>query len=182
MNWKVKNITWSESSRPYYTNEAQTIIKAASEDLFWMMEDAQFGAIVLDPPFTVRAEWKDSSNDALEYIRRNGLYRLLTTDGVIIALTNPIDGFFILGRTSAPEWKWLPQLKIAPVGIHPHARPVTILKELLSTTNGDILDPFMGSGATLLAAQELKRNAVGIEMREDYCEQAARLLHFGREL
>jgi modification methylase len=45
-----------------------------------------------------------------------------------------------------------------------------------SPMGGRVLDPFCGTGTTLLAAKRLGRKAVGIEMSEDYCKIAVQRL------
>lgn len=62
---------------------------------------------------------------------------------------------------------------------HPAIFPLSLAKDhIISWSNeGDIiLDPFLGSGTTLLAAQELGRKGIGIEISEEYCEIARKRL------
>ena len=52
---------------------------------------------------------------------------------------------------------------------HPAPFPVELPKIAIETTNAKvILDPFMGSGTTGVAAKNLNRNFIGIEMDEGY--------------
>jgi len=59
---------------------------------------------------------------------------------------------------------------------HPCPKPVPVFRWMLSSTEGVVLDPFMGSGTTLRAAKDLGRKAIGIEIEERYCEIAAKRL------
>jgi site-specific DNA-methyltransferase (adenine-specific) len=65
---------------------------------------------------------------------------------------------------------------------HPLPKPLGLMRRLagiLSLENETILDPFMGSGTTLVAAKDLGRKAIGIEIEERYCEIAAKRLAQG---
>jgi len=70
-----------------------------------------------------------------------------------------------------PTWEGLGK-------VHQHQKPENLMRYLLTKTKprAIILDPFMGSGTTLVAAKQLGRKAIGIEIEERYCEIAAKRL------
>jgi site-specific DNA-methyltransferase (adenine-specific) len=62
---------------------------------------------------------------------------------------------------------------------HPTVKPVDLMRylcRLVCPPGGIVLDPFMGSGTTLLAARSLGMRAIGIEREEKYCGIAAQRL------
>jgi site-specific DNA-methyltransferase (adenine-specific) len=54
---------------------------------------------------------------------------------------------------------------------HPHQKPLSLTKALIELTTFEghiVLDPFCGSGTTLLAAKQLKRRFIGYEREADF--------------
>lgn len=65
---------------------------------------------------------------------------------------------------------------------HPTVKPLPLIEKYMligSKENDRILDPFMGSGTTLVAAKLLNRNATGIEISPEYCKIAENRLRQG---
>lgn len=74
----------------------------------------------------------------------------------------PVHDFVETSTISASERK---------LGKHPTQKPVALMEhfiKLLSNPGDTVLDPFMGSGSTGVAALNAKRNFIGIELNEEY--------------
>jgi len=60
---------------------------------------------------------------------------------------------------------------------HPTQKPLALLAQLMGRVKGDtVLDPFCGSGTTLIAALETGRKAIGIEIDERWVDVAVKRL------
>jgi DNA modification methylase len=55
--------------------------------------------------------------------------------------------------------------------IHGATMPLTFAAEVLKITGGEtVIDPFLGTGTTLIACDQLNRTCVGIELEPQYCQ------------
>lgn len=63
---------------------------------------------------------------------------------------------------------------------HPAPFPLALVDRIISSTNAEIvLDPFMGSGTTAIAALNNDRKYIGIELSQEYCDMAEnRIINF----
>lgn len=85
-------------------------------------------------------------------------------------------GIGFIGRRTGGVLRYPPVQSMAYNGrTHPHEKPVPLMRELIGKCPpGIILDPFMGTGATLVAAKSLGRKAIGLETDLGYCETATK--------
>lgn len=62
--------------------------------------------------------------------------------------------------------------------VHPTQKPVALMRWCLGffPSTATVVDPFTGSGSTLVAARLAGQQAIGIEIEERYCEIAAKRL------
>ena len=91
-----------------------------------------------------------------------------------------------------PEFKLAPKAngigdvwRISPDANNPHPAPFPVelaQRCIESTTARIVLDPFIGSGSTAIAAEALRRDWIGIEISKDYCKLANERILAARKL
>lgn len=138
---------------PYYDHAGVTIYHGDCREILPAVlgttEDRGFSVMVTDPPYGLEFPYRSYDD----------------TNGVTKADTKRITGGAGVGfQRSAAE------------KAHTCPKPLNMMKWVVQRfveQDRMVVDPFAGSGTTLLAAKETGRKAIGIELDEKYCEIAA---------
>lgn len=178
---------------PYYQDDLVTIYHGDAREVF---VDAH--VLITDPPYPNNAGWFTGDIPGASALLINWLGEALVFWSEIDRppVMSPLVAVHIWHRANVNGKPYEPIYHYAPDGNkrrsevyrsavpfkdgtgseyvgHPTQKPVQVMRWLVDKTTGVILDPFMGSGPTLIAAKEAGRKAIGIEIEERYCEIAA---------
>ncbi len=161
-HFKIQNrITWEREKG----RSAQANWKNCAEDIWFctMSDDFTFNSESVKIRRTVLAPYRDKSGRPKDWLwDSSGSYRDTAPSNIWTDLTIPF--------WSMPENTE-----------HPTQKPEKLLAKIIlasSNENDIILDPFLGSGTTSVAANKLARRYVGIERELEYCLLAEKRLMY----
>jgi len=93
----------------------------------------------------------------------------LPTYEVIYLITKPKFKLAPHANAHGDIWEFMQEMN----NEHPAAFPINLINRIVSSTTSKIvLDPFMGSGTTAVAANNFGRSFIGIDLSPEYCEMA----------
>jgi protein tyrosine phosphatase (PTP) superfamily phosphohydrolase (DUF442 family) len=172
---QVSSVRWEEDHSMITSNtlllEQKIAVYRGNSTAF--LPDESFGAIITDPPVGMNGGWS-----AIAWMHEHNLWRLLRADGIAIIITNRPDGWVKIPKADPLQaWTEIDD-SFAPRAEwgHPHARPLEAVARLVAMTQGPILDPYCGSGSTLVAARNAGRVAVGIDQSSSHCRHTVERL------
>ncbi|QAR34527.1 site-specific DNA-methyltransferase [Geovibrio thiophilus] len=97
----------------------------------------------------------------------------LPTYEVIYLIAKPKFTLVSKANSYGDVWEFMQEMN----NPHPAPFPVDLIERIVSSTHAKlILDPFMGSGTTAIAARNQGRNFIGIDISEEYCKMAQKRL------
>lgn len=167
--------------------QENTIIHGDSLTVLRQMEPESVDAIITDPPYGINYVSQTGASIKSEVIW-DKVYHGMGDTKAAFAPSHENIVFAVKGKYSFPgsrpkDLVTFPKINSSKM-VHPTEKPVGLLANLISsvTKPGDlILDPFAGSGSTLVAAKKTGRRFIGIELDDDYFVTAQRRIEEVRE-
>ena len=169
-------ISWKKGTNKRAKSSAHEGIKNDGDTSF---RDAAL-ALFADKPGVVFGSWRAAFPDAKQIL----VWRKPVDAGVVGSVTGyrlDTELIFLTGNWPKRNSAWSSVIttdgsRNSYLNGHPHGKPISLMQKLIQSTTGVIADPFAGSGSTLVAAQQLGRRAIGVELEERYCELIAKRL------
>lgn len=118
--------------------------------------------------------WRKNNATPNRWYMKDVEYTIFARKGRAFPINNPGARTSHTAFPHPLDWDNVPSPKS-----HPTEKPVNLMRTYIENSSfpGDtILDCFMGTGATGVAAQETGRNFIGVELDPGYCEAAGRRL------
>jgi site-specific DNA-methyltransferase (adenine-specific)/modification methylase len=166
-----------------------------AEDVARLMAGAKANCMVTDPPYGIgiasnpvrqkhaKADWDAKPVEPRAFVE--SVSQSIVWGGNYFDLP-PAKGFFVWDKKQ-PEDLTLAMCEMAWTNVdtpakmfrlsvtsydkeHPTQKPVGLIAWCLSYAGGDVFDPFLGSGTTLIAAEQLGRKCYGMEISPQYCD------------
>lgn len=144
--------------RPAFQEDEVTIYCGPAEEFLASLPRNHFAVLVVDPPYTPPSA------------RLSLLWGAWMRVGAKALILGPKQYRIV---PSQEGWTGCEELGVESAFGHPVARGVLILRDLLALCPpGPVLDPYMGSGSSLVAARMLGREYCGIEIEAKWCQTA----------
>lgn len=176
-DWNIAR-GWADTSNEGIAGDSTTAVRDAALFAWGKFKPAlAFGDLMLAPPAnTKHVLIYDKGNDA-GFAGAVGGYR---RNVEAIYLIGKGWGSGLGGRSAIVRTGKSAGGNLARTTGHPHTKPGDVMEALIThAPPGVVADPFAGSGSTLVAAKNLGRKAIGVELEERYCETIAKRLSQG---
>lgn len=189
--------------KPYYEASGITIYHGDCREILPTFATGEIPLTLTDPPYGVGFAHWDSAVPPMDWLVqcRRVSNCVVFTPGITHMMLYPppswtlcwarpasvqrngLGGFnnweplFIYGAAKVDNDLMIMSHGGSEVDGHPCPKPEELMARVINKVGGDkVLDPFAGSGTTLVAAKNLGKQAIGIEINEQYCEIAAKRL------
>jgi site-specific DNA-methyltransferase (adenine-specific) len=159
---------WASDNHAGILGDDTTEVRDAALRMWGTRPAVVFGDLMLTPPKQTKQVLIYDKGESAGFTGAVGGYRR-NVEAVYLIGSGWRSG--LGGRSSVLSTKVSAGGNLARTTGHPHTKPLDVMGALIAAAPpGVIADPFAGSGSTLIAARNLGRSVIGVELDEKYCE------------